>query len=101
MKRPKQEMTRGRPSAVDMSASESGQFSHRPAARERAHAPPLTEIPQELELIDVPVVAAAVAGRANAIVTGDRDLVDDAGLRGWLAERGVEVLAPVELVARL
>ena len=50
---------------------------------------------------DVPVVSAAVAGRANVIVTGDRDLLDDAGLRGWLAERGVEVVTPVELVARL
>jgi uncharacterized protein len=50
---------------------------------------------------DVPVMAAAVGGRANVIVTGDRDLLDDAELRGWLAERGVEVLTPVELVARL
>jgi len=33
---------------------------------------------------DVPVVSAAVAGRANVIVTGDRDLPDDAGsAAGW------------------
>ena len=33
---------------------------------------------------DVPVVAAAVAGRANVIVTGVRDLPDDAGsAAGW------------------
>jgi uncharacterized protein len=50
---------------------------------------------------DVPVVAAAVAGRADVIVTGDRDLLDDAELRAWLLERGVEVLSPAELVERL
>jgi putative PIN family toxin of toxin-antitoxin system len=50
---------------------------------------------------DVPVVAAAVAGRAEAIVTGDSDLLDDAELRAWLLERGVEVLSPAELVQRL
>jgi putative PIN family toxin of toxin-antitoxin system len=50
---------------------------------------------------DVPVVAAAVAGQADVIVTGDRDLLDDAELRAWLLERGVEVLSPAELVGRL
>jgi putative PIN family toxin of toxin-antitoxin system len=50
---------------------------------------------------DAPVVAAAVAGRADAIVTGDRDLLDDAGLRAWLAERGVEVLTPAQLLDRI
>jgi uncharacterized protein len=47
---------------------------------------------------DVPVVAAAVAGRVDAIVTGDRDLLDDLELRGWLSVRGVAVLTPAELV---
>ena len=67
-------------------------------------APELPTVRVEVDLCDVddvPVVAAAVAGRANVIVTGDRDLLDDAGLRGWLAERGVDVVTPVELVARL
>ena len=50
---------------------------------------------------DVPVVVAAIAGRADAIVTGDRDLLDDADLRAWLAERDVEVLTPAELLDRL
>ena len=67
-------------------------------------APDLPTVRVEFDLRDVddvPVVSAAVAGRANVIVTDDRDLLDDAGLRGWLAERGVEVVTPVELVARL
>jgi putative PIN family toxin of toxin-antitoxin system len=50
---------------------------------------------------DAPVIAAAVAGRADVIVTGDRDLLDDAGLRTWLTDRGIEVLTPAELVDRL
>lgn len=49
---------------------------------------------------DAHVVAAAIAGRAGAIVTGDRHLLDDADLRTWLAERGVEVLTPRELLDR-
>ena len=49
---------------------------------------------------DAPVVAAAVAGRAEAIVTGDADLLA-AGLCTWLAERGIEVLTPAELLERL
>jgi putative PIN family toxin of toxin-antitoxin system len=50
---------------------------------------------------DVAVVAAAVAGRAEAIVTGDHDLLDNDELRDWLQERGVAVLSPAELVERL
>ena len=50
---------------------------------------------------DAPVVAAAIAGNADAIVTGDRDLLDDESLRSWLRERGIEVLTPRELVDRL
>ncbi|HET6643610.1 MAG TPA: putative toxin-antitoxin system toxin component, PIN family [Gaiellaceae bacterium] len=50
---------------------------------------------------DAPVVAAAVAGKADAIVTGDGDLLEDAELREWLIERGVAVLTPAELIARL
>lgn len=50
---------------------------------------------------DAPVVAAAVAGRADAIVTGDADLLDDAELRDWLTERGVRLLSPRELIDEL
>lgn len=50
---------------------------------------------------DAAVVSAAVSGRADAIVTGDRGLLDDAELRVWLGERGVELLTPAELLERL
>jgi uncharacterized protein len=50
---------------------------------------------------DAPVVAAALAGRADAIVTGDADLLDDAALRKWLTERGVRLLSPRELLEEL
>lgn len=50
---------------------------------------------------DAAVVAAAIAGAAAAIVTGDRDLLDDANLRLWLATRGIEVLTPAEALDRL
>ena len=49
---------------------------------------------------DAPVVGAAVAGRARAIVTGDRDLFEDA-IYSWLREREVDVLRPADLMARL
>lgn len=50
---------------------------------------------------DAPVIAAAVAGRAEAIVTGDRDLLDDPALAEWLADRGVALLRPPDLLSRL
>jgi putative PIN family toxin of toxin-antitoxin system len=40
------------------------------------------------------VVEAAVAGAADAIVTGDKDLLDDADLVAWLALRGISVITP-------
>jgi hypothetical protein len=43
---------------------------------------------------DLPVVASALAGGAEAIVTGDRDLLEDRELRALLAERGIRVLTP-------
>jgi putative PIN family toxin of toxin-antitoxin system len=49
---------------------------------------------------DAPVVAAAVAGHADAIVTGDADPLDDEPLRSWLAERRIEILTPAEFVQR-
>ena len=50
---------------------------------------------------DVPVVSAALSGRAEAIATGDADLLDDKELRAWLLERDVEVLTPVETLHRI
>jgi len=50
---------------------------------------------------DAHVVAAAIAGRAETIVTGDRDLLEDETLQDWLAERDVELLAPLELLKQL
>jgi len=41
-----------------------------------------------------------VAGRAEAIVTGNRDLLADARLLAWLRERGIDVLTPAELLRR-
>ena len=50
---------------------------------------------------DRPVIAAAVAGHADAIATGDRDILDDPALRQWLLDRGVSVLTAAELLAWL
>ena len=50
---------------------------------------------------DAPVVAAAVRGGADAVVTGDRDLLDDRALHAWLGEQRIELLTPAELLARL
>ena len=50
---------------------------------------------------DAKVVGAALAGRADAIVTGDRDILDDPDLRRWLEHHGVEVLTPAEFLRAL
>jgi predicted nucleic acid-binding protein len=50
---------------------------------------------------DAPVVSAAVHGNADAIVTGDRDLLEDEHLASWLAEGGTEVLTPAAVLERL
>jgi predicted nucleic acid-binding protein len=66
--------------------------------------PLLPEIELEVTLRDTDdgiVVEAAVAGRAELIVSGDRDLLDDAELRGSLAERGIEAVSPSTLARRL
>ena len=50
---------------------------------------------------DAPVVAAALAGAADVIVTGDSDFLSDDALRTWLSDRGVRVATPAELPALL
>ncbi len=50
---------------------------------------------------DAPVIAAAIAGGAEAIVTGDAGLLGDASLRAWLGERNIELLEPRALLLRL
>ena len=55
-------------------------------------APLLPDVDVDVELRDaddVPVVSTVIAGGAEAIVTGDRGLLEDAPLRRWLEERGV------------
>lgn len=47
---------------------------------------------------DAPVVAAAVGGNADAIVSGDNDLLGDETLRAWLREQDIAVYTPVELL---
>jgi len=50
---------------------------------------------------DAPVVGAALAGAADAIVTGDRGLLEDDDLRVWLADKRIELLSVGELLERL
>ncbi|MFA5787942.1 MAG: putative toxin-antitoxin system toxin component, PIN family [Actinomycetota bacterium] len=50
---------------------------------------------------DEHVIVAAIAGGAETIVTGDRDLLDDKALAAWLRRRGVALLAPRELLRRI
>jgi uncharacterized protein len=67
-------------------------------------APLLPAVDVEIEVRDpddAAVVAAAVAAEADAIVTGDQDLLDDEALIAWLQHRGVEVLSPRTLLAAL
>jgi len=47
------------------------------------------------------VVEAAVAGAADAIVTGDKSLLDAADLVAWLAHRGISVITPADLLELL
>ena len=56
----------------------------------------VTAIPVLRDVRDLPVIATAVAGNAEAVITGDRDLLDDERLRVWLAIRRIRVLAPAE-----
>lgn len=51
--------------------------------------------------VDVPVVAAAVAGAAPLIVSGDTDLLADTAVLQWLTDRHIEVLTAVEVLRRI
>jgi putative PIN family toxin of toxin-antitoxin system len=50
---------------------------------------------------DAPVVAAAVAMGADAIVTGDRDLLEGEELGAWLRKRRIAVYSPRDLLQEL
>lgn len=63
--------------------------------------PGLPAVEIDVDIRDVQdriVLAAALAGDAEAIVTGDRDLLADEGLVAWLAARGIAVLTPADLL---
>ncbi len=63
---------------------------------------PRVEVGQPLrDTDDVPVIAAAVAGFAQAIVTGDGDLLADTAVRQWLDEQSIAVLTAVETLRRM
>ncbi len=67
-------------------------------------APMLPDVEIDLAIRDpddAPVVSAAISGSADAIVTGDKDLLDDESVVSWLEERGVEVLTTAELLKQV
>ena len=47
---------------------------------------------------DAPAVHAALAARADAIVTGDLDLLEDEAIRAYLADTGVALYSPAALL---
>lgn len=66
-------------------------------------APFLPTVELQIDLrdpADVPVISAAVSGGADAIVTGDRDLLD-AVVRSKMKTHGIQVLTPGELLAAI
>lgn len=54
----------------------------------------VTAVPVPRDVKDLPVIATALAGKAEVIITGDRDLLADEQLRTWLASRRIRVLTP-------
>jgi predicted nucleic acid-binding protein len=67
-------------------------------------APFLPHVEASIELrdpSDVQVIDAALAGHADVIVSGDRDLLEDERLRTQLADRRIRLLTPRELADEL
>lgn len=67
-------------------------------------APMLPEVESTVPIRDpddAPVLASALESGADAIVTGDHDLLDDAGLITLLAEKGIAVESPAAFLRRL
>jgi uncharacterized protein len=62
---------------------------------------PTTVPPRCRDPKDHPVLAAAIDGFANAIVTGDADLRADEGLRAEMAKHGIEIWGINTLLARV
>ncbi len=63
---------------------------------------PTVEFPLDLrDRKDVPVVLAAIGGNADAIVAGDRDLLDDQYVIRLLADQAIRVVTPRALVESL
>ena len=50
---------------------------------------------------DMHVVAGALVGRAEAIITVDQGLIEDADLRKWLDRNRVALLTPAEAIELL
>lgn len=50
---------------------------------------------------DVHVIASPVATQAEALVTGDRGLLQDSALQTSLAGRGIQLLSPTELLEEI
>lgn len=61
---------------------------------------PMVEMETPLRGPDSPVLTAAIARRAEIIVSGDQDL-HDKPVRVWLSERRIEVLTPRDFLNRL
>ena len=62
---------------------------------------PTTVPPRCRDPKDHPVLAAAIDGHVNAIVTGDADLRADDGLREEMAKYGIEIWGINTLLARI
>jgi uncharacterized protein len=62
---------------------------------------PTTVPPRCRDPKDHPVLAAAIDGHANAIVTGDADLRADDGLRAEMAKYGIELWGISTLLDRV
>jgi uncharacterized protein len=48
------------------------------------------------DLEDLPILGTALVGKADYLVTGDHDLLEDEKLRKWMKDRGVRIVSPKE-----